>query len=181
MDIEALKKKFVQVDPWWVFAGVLLVVLILVVWYYGYMLMEVKNVKEEKAIAEEVLWELKSELREAQKDEWYKKYQSAKKVFISAENLDWTERTDYLIDLLNNVIAIDQQDQRASFEEFQVWTSSIGLQWNVMSITNMYREWWVIDSITAFDFVENVSIPFYKTNEEWVEFILNADIQEYAK
>jgi hypothetical protein len=50
-----------------------------------------------------------------------------------------------------------------------------------MSITNMYREWWVIDSITAFDFVENVSIPFYKTNEEWVEFILNADIQEYAK
>jgi hypothetical protein len=41
-------------------------------------------------------------------------------VFISAENLDWTERTDYLIDLLNNVIAIDQQDQRASFEEFQV-------------------------------------------------------------
>ena len=181
MDVEALKKKFVQIDPWWVLAWVLLVVLILVVGYYGYMLMEVKNAKEEKQIAQEMVTEFRTELREAQQDEWYRKYQSAKKVYEESENLDRTERTDYLIDLLNEIIAIDQQDQRAEFENFQIWVATVDLQWRVDSITNMYREWWVIDAVTAFEFVENVSIPFYKSTQEGVEFILNADIIEYAK
>ena len=181
MDTQELKKKFTQIDPRGVVAGVLLVSLIWAVGYYLFMLNEVKQTTMLKQNTQEVLAEYQTQLREAKKDDWYKRYQSAKKIFIASEDLDWTERTDYLIDLLNEIILIDQQDPRSSFENFQVAPTSIWLQGTVVSLTNMYREWGVIDSIAAFDFVENIEIPFYKSGEWWVEFLLNAAIKNYAK
>lgn len=150
-----------------------------VVWYRWYMKLEEKNQTKILEERKKMLVDTQALLTEAQKDEGYKRYKAAKFVGEDSENLDWKEWTEYLIQLLDELLLIDDEDRTLTLNNFQVDPESISLVWTVVAIKSMYREWWVIDKFTELWFVEKIEIPFYKEWKDWLTFTLTADIIEY--
>ena len=144
------------------------------------MKLEVKNQQKILSTKEKILVDRTKELAEVKDDVGYKRYQAAKYVAEQSENLNRKENTEYLIALLDELLAVDNKDRTLALENFQVRPSEINLQWSIYAIKSMYKEGWVIDQFTNLWFVEMIDISNYNTTEEWmIQFHLSADIIEY--
>ena len=145
------------------------------------MLLEKSWIQRDIEQQQSALNDLKADLRTEKADEEYKKYQAAKTVMSTAWDMNWNENIEYLVDLLDELTALNDSDAAVRLENFQITDSSIGLEWWIDSIRTVYKEWWVIDKFESFDFVTDIDIPYYKKNEETqeIEFVLDATIQSY--
>lgn len=130
---------------------------------------------------EKELLEVKGLLRKEKNELNYKKYQAAKLVMSQAWQMNRNENIVYLIDLLNELTDLDENDNSILLENFQVSNEFINLKGWVESIRTVYKEGWVIDMFESFDFINEISIPFYKRNEDTgeIDFVLDATIQKY--
>lgn len=145
------------------------------------MYLENWRVQWEIDVSNQILVDLKSELRKEKDDNEYKKYQAAKTVMKEAWNLNRNENIEYLVDLLDELTELDTLDNTVKLENFQISDNAINLKWSVYSIKSMYKEWGVIDKFESFDFITNINIPSYRKNTETdeIDFVLNASIEQY--
>lgn len=145
------------------------------------MYLENSRVQWEIDVANQVLSDLKLDLRKEKNDNEYKKYQAAKTVMSDAWNMNRNENIEYLVDLLDDLTELDTVDNTVKLENFQISDDSINLKWSVYSIKSMYKEWWVIDKFESFDFITNITIPSYSRNDETdeIDFVLDASIEQY--
>jgi len=166
---------------WWV-AIFFLITDLFFMGFWWYMSLEVSNQEKIKTTKTKILADAKAALSEAQDDQWYKRYKAAKYVAQTAENLNWKENTEYLIELIDELILVDNSDRTLLLENMQITPVQITLRWSIVAIKSVYREWWVIDKFTNLWFIESIDIPYYTKNElEWWDFTfsLTADIKEY--
>lgn len=119
---------------------------------------------------------LKQQFVQMQKDEWYKKYLSAKLVAQEKNTLKWKDSLEYLINLLDELTALDAEDRSVALENFQVTPEKVNLRGTVASISTIYREGGIIDKFTQFNFIDFLDIPFYRKNGETFQFVLDATI-----
>lgn len=149
--------------------------------YYGWMLLETSRLENEILVKEAELNDMSVILNQEKDDTAYKKYQSAKQVMQVAWQMDRSQNIQYLIELLDELTALDSTDNSIALTNFQITEEKVSLRWSVSSIKNVYREWWVIDKFESFDFIEKITIPYYRRDgdTDMMSFVLDASIQEY--
>lgn len=170
-----------QLNRWWVMSIVMFIFCLCTVWYYWRMLLEKWKVGEVIEQKEKELIDVKSLLRKEKNDDDYKKYQAAKLVMGQEWQMNRNENIEYLVDLLDELTDLDSNDNSILLENFQITDDSINLKGWVSSITTIYKEWWVIDMFESFEFINKISIPYYRRNDETeeIDFVLDATIQKY--
>lgn len=141
--------------------------------------MEVKRVTTELETRKDMYLSKVREHNTVKQDDGYKRYQAAKLVKESADMMDWLERTQYLIELIDKLYEIDQEDDTLSLGSFVVDVKWISLKWKVLAMKSIYREWWVIDTFKELEFVTWITIPWYEEIDWRIEFVLFAEIEPY--
>lgn len=145
------------------------------------MTLEKWRVEEVIQQKEKELLDTKAILRKEKNNTNYKRYQAAKLVMDQNWQMNRNESIEYLVDLLDELTDLDANDNSIVLDNFQISDDSINLKWWVIAITTIYKEWWLIDMFESFEFINAISIPFYKRNEETdqIDFVLDATIQRY--
>ena len=59
------------------------------------------------------------------------------------------------------------------------YDDKISLRWEVESMQKIYASWGLIDQFVEMEFIENITIPFYRRSGNLYEFILDATIKTY--
>jgi hypothetical protein len=85
-----------------------------------------------------------------------------------------------LIDIYDTVAGLDDDTSWIELTDFSVDIDhTIKMRWNINDIRSMYFPWWLIDRFVELDTIDFIHIPFYKKEDEYFEFVLEADIKQY--
>lgn len=172
--------KVQKVNPRGFFSLLLFIVLLAMVGYYGYMTLQSKRLNNMIVDRQQSLLQERSKLGSLKSESSYVRFQAAQLVTQNYYGVDWKQRYEYLIAVLNMVRDLDEKTGQAiTLSDINVMDEKITLRWEVVSMPMIYAPEGLIDQFVELDFIEHITIPFYRKSGEFFQFILDATIKPY--
>ncbi len=173
-------KKVQTVNPWGFMSLLLFILLLSMMGYYGYLTLQAKKLNNTLIDKQTLVQQEKMKLNTLKQDVSYVRFQGAELITNQFYGVDWKLRYDYLIAVLNMLRELDVKSWQAiTFSDINVQDDKITLRWEVSSMQRIYASWGLIDQFVWLDFVEHITIPFYRRSGDLYEFILDATIKTY--
>ena len=172
---ERTVRKLKQVNLFGVLAFLNLLVVFLLLGYYGYMKLQVWSLETTLQQEEQKLLDTKRDLARVRNQPLHQKYQAAKYLEEERSTIARKDTFSYLISLFNKVDAVDDNISNVTLSNFRIsMNHTIRFRWSVTHIRDMYLPGGLLDKIIALDFIEYINIPYYRTDGELVQFSLDA-------
>ncbi len=179
-DLNKTFQKVQKINPWGLLSLLLLIVFVFMLGYYGYISFQAKKLTNVIAEKEQTLQQEQLKLTKLKQESSYVRYQAAQLVTTQFYNIDWKQRYQYLITVLNMVRQLDEKTGQAiTLSDINVQDDKITLRWEVVSIPTIYAPGGLIDQFVELSFINHITIPYYRKSGEYFEFILDATIQPY--
>lgn len=164
-----------KVRSGWMGAYVLSIfVFIGVAWVYVYSMMQVGRYNGLIAQEQEKITALQNDITTAQKDERYLKYVAAKEIVANNPVVWWWDRISRVMNVFTKLQQLWGANIR--FSDFSIDYESLSLKWTVSDLKLIYGKWWVIDMFNELDFLQKISVPWYRKTDDWFEFSLAAQV-----
>ncbi len=180
MDFGSKLKKVKSVNPWGFLALLLFIVLVCMGWYYGYMTLQAKRLNNTLLDKQNLVQQEQMRLNTLKRNISYVRFLWAESVTTQFYGVNWKQRYDYLVAVLNMLRELDAKSGQAiTLSDINVKDDKISLRWEVESMQKIYASWGLIDQFVELDFVEHITIPFYRRSGDLYEFILDATIKTY--
>lgn len=166
----------------WLFRVLLgVMLLLLAAWIVIKSLTYSANNKLTKATEEATTAQQK--LKEITSQDQYQKIAFAQKLYQTSKDLPWSDHIRTLIDILQEIQAIDQWGDRLELYDFQVNLDTIEISGKASSLALLYRpkKWgkeWLISKVSTLPFLDDIRIQSYQKEDEdnLYEFTLYATI-----
>lgn len=173
-------RKLKQVNVRWVVAGFCFLGLLALIAFFVYTKLEIGRAETRLATAQQQLQAKDQEYEQIISDPWYMKYEASKIIEFKEKTIPRKKTITYLIDIYDTVAGLDDDTSWIELTDFSVDIDhTIKMRWNINDIRSMYFPWWLIDRFVELDTIDFIHIPFYKKEDEYFEFVLEADIKQY--
>jgi hypothetical protein len=174
------QKKLMDLNPWWVVAVLTFLFFLWTIGYYSYLsFYKIGQLEETIKQKEAILMQKKQEVMAKKKDPSYMRYKATEKLTELDKTINRRESIIYLIGLYDIMKALGSNESRLLFSDFQISSDRILVRGIVPTMAEIYKEQWLIDRLMKFDFIEHITIPYYKEQKEMFNFVLDAKIKQY--